>query len=121
MDNSEMMAGPLGVADVESLDLRVSGDEAVAMLDDGSSVDLRRVDGAWKMLFSLDAMGLPPEAQQGMAMMQQMTTQMGMLVDSMTARVESGELTSNQAVAVVMVGEVMNAMRQMMGGQGGGG
>jgi hypothetical protein len=121
MDNSEMMAGPLGGVDVESLDLRVSGDEAVAMLDDGSSVDLIRVDGTWKMLFSLEAMGLPPEAQQGMAMMEQMSAQMGMLVDSMTARVESGELTSNQAVAVVMVGEVMNAMRQMMGGQGGGG
>ena len=121
MDNSEMMAGPLAGVDLESLDLRVSGDEAVAMLDDGSSVDLRRVDGTWKMLFSFEAMGLPPEALQGMAMMEQMSAQMGMLVDSLTSRVESGELTSNQAVAVVMVGEVMNAMRQMMGGQGGGG
>ncbi len=119
VNNGDQMQGPLGQADVDALDIRVSGDEAVAILDDGTSVDLVRAGGQWKQVFRLADLGLPPGAEQGFAMMDRMAGPMGQLMRSLASRVESGELASNQAVAAEMVGEMMAAMRDMMGGANG--
>ncbi len=116
MNNGDQMEGPLGKADVDALDIRVSGDEAVAILDDGTSVDLVRDGGRWKQVLRMADLGLPPGAEQGFAMMDRMAGPMDQLMRMLASKVESGELDSNKAVASEMLKQMMEAM-----GSGGGG
>lgn len=121
MASSDMSASPLAEIDPDALDLRVSGNEGVAMMPDGTTTRFARVNGQWKQVLSMDDLGLPPEAAEGMAMMGIVARQFDTVVDRLITRIESGALQSNQAVAVEMVGAIMNAMRDAMGAGGPGG
>lgn len=116
----------LGGVDVESLDVRVQGDEGVVLTGDPEmpQLNFRRDGGAWKLVLSTDALtggaGIPAgaDAEQLTAMMTSMMGAMSDVVTQAVDRVESGEVTSNEQLAQWMNSQMMQVMMRSM--QGGG-
>ncbi|HZW08531.1 MAG TPA: hypothetical protein VFF69_01385, partial [Phycisphaerales bacterium] len=119
--------------DPEALDIRVEGDEAMALTGGPGSPELRfrRIDGEWKLLFSAQDMGggadaMPEAMRQAMAeLVPEILTASTKAYTVAAEGVESGSLESNQAVFVTIQSELRSLsqkiMQVMMEAGGGGG
>ncbi|MCW5775822.1 MAG: hypothetical protein KIS87_05175 [Phycisphaeraceae bacterium] len=103
---------PLRAAD---LDIRVQGDEGLVLLGNGQRIAFRRIDGSWRLVFSVNDLGLGgPEMQQMMAMIEPIMRASAQVYDDLAGMVERGELQSNQAVMAAMQSKMMQVMMELM-------
>ncbi len=127
-DNPELagsMAGGMGDlgADVDlrnvraaDLDIRVQGDEGLVLAGAGQQIAFRRIDGSWRLIFSMNDLGLGgPEMQQMMGMLEPIMRATAQVYDELAGMVERGELQSNQAVMAAMQSKMMQVMMELMG------
>lgn len=119
-------ATELADIDVNSLDIRVQGDQGVLLTgnSDVPQINFRREGGEWKLVFEMSMLGEQmPAGADPAEVLGQMTPMMqgiGNVLDQAVGKVESGELQSNQAVAAWMNTQMMQVFMQMMQEQGGG-
>ena len=119
-------AAELAEIDVETLDIRVQGDQGVLLTgnSDVPQINFRREGGEWKLVFDMSMLGeqMPAGADPSevLAQMGPMMQGIGNVLDQAVGKVESGELQSNQAVAAWMNTQMMQVFMQMMQEQGGG-
>ena len=112
--------------DVETLDIRVQGDQGVLLTgnSDVPQINFRREGGEWKLVFDMSMLGeqMPAGADPAevLGQMAPMMQGIGNVLDQAVTKVESGELKSNQAVAAWMNTQMMQVFMQMMQQQGGG-
>ncbi len=112
--------------DIDTLDIRVQGDEAILLTgnSDMPQLNFRRESGEWKLVFDLSMLGAQlPAGTDPNAMLGQMTPMFGGitgLIEETAAKVESGELKSNQAVAATIQAQMMQVIMKAMQPQGGG-
>lgn len=98
------------------LDIRVQGDEGLVLAEGGQQIAFRRIDGSWRLIFSMDDLGLGgPEMQQMMGMMEPIMRATAQVYDDLAGMVERGELQSNQAVMAAMQSKMMQVMMEIMG------
>lgn len=127
-DNPELagsVAGGMGDlgADVDlrnvraaDLDIRVQGDEGLVLAGAGQQIAFRRIDGSWRLIFSMNDLGLGgPEMQQMMGMLEPIMRATAQVYDELAGMVERGELQSNQAVMAAMQSKMMQVMMELMG------
>ncbi|MCC7388478.1 MAG: hypothetical protein IT431_06880 [Phycisphaerales bacterium] len=116
-----MLAGLAAMADAgadqdpDSMDLRVQGDEGVALtgIAEMPEIKFRRVGGEWKQVYSVEELKtLNPMAATGIAMLPKIAA----AYESITPQVESGDLGSNAEVANAMKAEIMSLMQNPGGG-----
>lgn len=108
----------------EDWDIRVQGDEAIALTGDPAQPEIRfrRVEGEWKMLLNMDALGgaeVPEQFAASMAeLMPEILNASTEAFREAAAGVESGALQSNQAVQVTIQTKMqaigMKVMQKMM-------
>ncbi|MBC6952678.1 MAG: hypothetical protein DYG93_05805 [Leptolyngbya sp. PLA2] len=112
------LGGGLDVRGVRAadLDIRVQGDEGLVLAGNGQRIPFRRIDGSWRLIFSINDLGLGgPEMQQMMGMMEPMMRATAQVYDDLAGMVERGELQSNQAVMAAMQNKMMQVMMELMG------
>ncbi len=98
------------------LDIRVQGDEGLVLAEGGQQIAFRRIDGSWRLIFSMDDLGLGgPEMQQMMGMMEPIMRATAQVYNDLAGMVERGELQSNQAVMAAMQSKMMQVMMEVMG------
>ena len=115
-----MGGGALGF-ELEDLDLRVQGDEAVALSPIPNMPDTKfaKVDGQWKQVIDTQALLADnPMAGAALEMMQSMIPAMASSFEELAASVEAGDLDNNAAVAEAFKAKLMAIMQQQMPGGG---
>ncbi|MFG0244271.1 MAG: hypothetical protein ACF8R9_15930 [Phycisphaerales bacterium JB054] len=119
-------AAEMAEIDVNTLDIRVQGDQGVLLTgnSDIPQINFRREGGEWKLIFEMSMLGeqMPAGADPAevVGQMAPMMQGIGTVLEQAVAKVESGELKSNQAVAAWMNTQIMQVFMQMMQEQGGG-
>jgi|GEM_PF-2685807 len=119
-------AAKMADIDVDTLDIRVQGDQGVLLTgnSDVPQINFRREGGEWKLVFDMSMLGeqMPAGADPAevLGQMAPMMQGIGNVLDQAVTKVESGELKSNQAVAAWMNTQMMQVFMQMMQQQGGG-
>ena len=112
--------------DVDTLDIRVQGDRGVLLTgnSDVPQINFRQEGGEWKLVFELSMLGeqIPAgvDPAEMLGQMGPMFEGIGNVLEQAIAKVESGELRSNQAVTAWMNTQMMQVFMQMMQQQGGG-
>ncbi|HRQ72478.1 MAG TPA: hypothetical protein PLU35_05565 [Phycisphaerales bacterium] len=112
------LGGGLDLRNVRAadLDIRVQGDEGLVLADAGQRIAFRRIDGSWRLIFSMNDLGLGgPEMQQMMGMIEPIMRASAQVYDDLAGMVERGELQSNQAVMAAMQSKMMQVMMELMG------
>ncbi|MDQ7014590.1 MAG: hypothetical protein Q9O74_11945 [Planctomycetota bacterium] len=106
--------------DVNTLDIRVQGDQAILLTGDNNmpQLNFRRDNGEWKLVFDLGMLGAQvPAGTDPAQMVGQMTPMfegIAALLDDTTAKVESGDLKSNQAVGATIQAQMMQVIMKAM-------
>ena len=107
------------------LDIRVRGDEGLVLAGGGQQIAFRKIDGSWRLIFSMADLALDgPQMQPMMGMMEPIMRATAQVYDDLASMVERGELQSNQAVMAAMQSRMMQMMMEVMGqmrSPGGGG
>jgi hypothetical protein len=107
--------GGAGGLDPEAMDIRVRGDEAVALTGNAAQPELefRRVDGEWKQVVAIAAeIAENPMAASMVEVFPRLSTLFGALADD----VEAGDLESNEAVVDALKARLMTLMQPPGGG-----
>lgn len=107
--------------ELDSLDLRVQGDQAVALSQMPNVPDTKfaRIDGQWKQVIDMQAMTADnPMAAAAMEVMQSLIPAMTSLYAELATSVETGDLDSNAAVGNALKTKLITLMQQQMPGGG---
>ncbi|VAX41783.1 hypothetical protein MNBD_PLANCTO03-313, partial [hydrothermal vent metagenome] len=113
-----MGSGALGF-DLDSLDLRVQGDEAVALSPMPNMPDTKfaKIDGRWKQVIDTQALLADnPMAGAALEMMQALIPAISSAYAELVESVEAGDLDSNAAVAEAFKAKLMAIMQQQIPG-----
>lgn len=107
--------------DPDDLDIRVQGDEAIALTGNPAAPEVRflRVDGQWRQVLDTAAQaGDDPAAAAMIEMMQKVLPALAGAYGELTDGVESGDLDSQAAVANALKAKLMSLGQQLVPGGG---
>ncbi len=106
--------------DVDTLDIRIEGDQAILLTGNSNfpQLNFRRESGEWKLVFDSSMLGaqIPAGTDPNLILAQMTPMFEGItgLFDETTAKVESGDLKSNQAVGATIQAQMMQVIMKAM-------